>query len=127
VLLASRLEENKSKNKGGDLMFTCAVCGDENPKFALPLVKEDGKWMVKHPICAKCRGGLLSEAYAQQKDLRIFSLAGSLREAEARNANAGMFTPFLSAFAREIEARPVVRKNGDKRKINAEAKETARL
>lgn len=102
-------------------MFKCACCGGENPKFALPLVKEDGKWTVK-PVCAKCRGGLMSEARAQGKSIRIFDLVGSLKEVESRNFNAHRFTPFLSAFARNIdEARPAVRKNGDKRKQFAKA------
>ncbi len=106
-------------------MLTCVICGYEHPKFALPLVKEDGKWVVK-PLCAKCRGGLLSEAYAQGKSIRIFGLAGSLKEAETRNANAGKFTPFLDVFAR-AERRPISRNgNGDRRKLEVKAKETAR-
>jgi hypothetical protein len=102
-------------------MSTCVVCGGSNPKFALPLTKENGKWVVKDPICAKCRGGLLSEAYAQGKSIRIFSLAGSLKEAEERNANTLKFTPFLNAFAR-AERRPVAPGgNGDKRKLEVKA------
>jgi hypothetical protein len=101
-------------------MSICVVCGGSNPKFALPLTKEDGKWVVK-PICAKCRGGLLSEAYAQRKTMRIFGLAGSLREAEERNANTLKLTPFLDAFAR-AERRPVSHNgNGDKRKLEVKA------
>jgi len=101
-------------------MSTCVVCGGSNPKFALPLTKEDGKWVAK-PICAKCRGGLLSEAYAQRKSIRIFSLAGSLKEAEERNANTLKLTPFLDAFAR-AQARPVSHNgNGDKRKLEVKA------
>ncbi len=106
-------------------MLTCAICGYEHPKFALPLTKEDGKWVVK-PVCAKCRGGLMSEAYAQGKSIRIFGLTGSLKEAESRNVNADKFTPFLSAFARELDSRPVTKSNGDRRKFEAKRKETAR-
>lgn len=100
-------------------MFNCVVCGTGDPKFALPLVKEDGKWMVK-PVCSKCRGGLMGEAYSQGKSIRIFSLAGSLNEADSRNANSHLFMPFLSAFARKIDTQPTIRKNGngDKWKSN---------
>lgn len=101
-------------------MLTCVVCGGDDPRFALPLTKEEGTWVVK-ALCSKCRGGLLSEAHAQSKSIRIFSLAGSLKEAESRNFNAKKFTPFLSAFAREIEVKSAVRKNGDKRKLAVKA------
>lgn len=96
-------------------MLNCVVCGADEPKFALPLTKEEGEWVVK-PVCAKCRGGLMSEARAQDKSIMIYSLAGSLKEVESRNFNAHKFTPFLGAFAREIEARPAIRNNGDKRR-----------
>lgn len=97
-------------------MLTCVVCGNGDPRFALPLTKEEGTWVVK-ALCVKCRSGLLSEARAQGKSIRLFSLTGSLKEAENRNFNAQKFTPFLSAFARQIDAKSSVRKNGDKRKI----------
>lgn len=107
-------------------MLTCVVGTEcDDPKFALPLTKEDGKWVVK-PVCAECKAALLSEAYHEGKSIRFFSLTGSLEEAERRNANAHKLTPFLTAFAREIQARPVIRKNGDRRKLEARAKETAR-
>ena len=106
-------------------MITCVVCGVSNPKFALPLTKEGGKWVVK-PLCAKCRSGLLSEARAQGKSIRIFSLAGSLKEAESRNFNAQKFTPFLSAFARAETRSVSSNSNGSKRKLEVKAKEAAR-
>lgn len=106
-------------------MLTCVVNGCNDPKFALPLTKEDGKWVVK-PVCAECKAALMSEAYHEGKSIRFFSLTGSLAEAERRNANAHKLTPFLTAFAREIEARPVIRKNGDKRNFKAKVAVTAR-
>lgn len=101
-------------------MLTCVVNGCDDPKFALPLTKEDGKWVVK-PVCAECKAALMSEAYHEGKSIRFFSLIGSLAEAERRNANAHKLTPFLTAFAK-AERRPVSHNgNGDKRKLEVKA------
>jgi len=102
-------------------MSTCAVgTGCDEPKFSLPLIKKGGKWVVT-PVCGKCKSALTSEAYAQRKSIRFFSLTGSLKEAEERNANIPKLTPFLDAFAR-AERRPVSHNgNGDKRKLEVKA------
>jgi hypothetical protein len=114
--------KNKSqKIKEVKTMSTCAVSTEcEEPKFSLPLTRKGGKWVVT-PVCAKCKSALMSEAYAQGKTIRFFSLAGSLVEAEKRNANTPKLTPFLDAFAR-AERRPVSHNgNGDKRKLEVKA------
>ncbi|MFH0803659.1 MAG: hypothetical protein V1877_00890 [Candidatus Tagabacteria bacterium] len=95
-------------------MLTCAICGAENPKYSLPLTKEDGKWVVK-PICGKCRRLLHGEAEAVGKVIRTYDLEGSLREASWRNAEMGKITPFLEAFARTTNGS--VRNNGNKKKF----------
>jgi hypothetical protein len=94
-------------------MLSCTICGAENPKYSLPLTKEDGKWVVK-PICGKCRRLLLGEAEAAGKVIRLYDLEGSLSEASWRNAEMGKITPFLEAFARTVNG-PV--KNGNHRKF----------
>ncbi len=100
-------------------MPNCSICGSSGATYALPLKKEEGKWVAK-PICGKCRKGLFSEARAARKTIAIYGLEGSLREAERRNADAEKFRPFLDAFAKaekvkadKREVKPV-RKNGKK-------------
>lgn len=105
--------------------MTCTICGSSHPNYALPLKKEEGKWVAK-PICGKCRKGLISEARTAGKFIAIYGLEGSLREAERRNEAVLSFRPFLDAFAKarkvsvdEYEAK-TVRKNGKKPKLTAQ-------
>lgn len=80
-------------------MHTCAINGCANPKFALPLKRENGKWTVK-PVCGTCRTALSKEAHSQKKFIPFYGLEASLKEAEARNAALGKYKPFIAAFAR---------------------------
>lgn len=101
-------------------MPDCIVCGGKNPKFSLPLAKKDGKW-VPNPVCGRCKAGLMAEARAEGRSIRIFSLAGSEIEAEKRNGNVLKFRPFLDAFAKAKVSADTYRKNGDQREQLAKA------
>ena len=79
---------------------SCAVCGNQNPTFSLPLKRVKGDWIAT-PVCRKCRKGLIAEAKLAKKFLPIYGLEASLREAEKRNTERLSFSPFLEAFARD--------------------------
>lgn len=85
-------------------MHKCAICGGNSPKFALPLVKEEGKWTVK-PICGRCRHTLVKEARAQKKFIPVYGLEASISEALRRNTELGKYMPFLEAFARQAKVK----------------------
>ena len=83
-------------------MHACAICGTQNPKFALPLKRENGKWTVK-PVCGTCRTALSREARSQKKFIPFYGLEASLKEAEQRNASLGKYKLFIDAFAKANE------------------------
>ena len=101
-------------------MLNCVVCGGKNPKFSLPLTKKDGEWVL-NPVCGGCKAGLMAEAHAEGRSIRIFSLAGSEIEAAKRNGNVLKFRPFLDAFAKANVSVDTYRKDGDKREQLAKA------
>jgi len=105
--------------EGGDTMAECTICGGGESEYALPLKRENGKWVAK-PICGKCRKGLLSEARATGKSIMIYGLEGSQKEAERRNSESGRYRLFLDAFAKAGNAK-AVRKNGNGKPVRAEA------
>jgi hypothetical protein len=84
----------------------CTVCRKEKAEFSLALKREKGEWVVT-PVGRRCRFGLIAEAKANGKFLPFYGLEASLCEAEKRNAQKATYRPFLEAFARNFEQKPV--------------------
>lgn len=81
-------------------VLTCSLCGGRREvRFSLPLARSAGGNWEARPICVVCRGGLVREATSRNQSIRLFSLIGSEKEAERRNALAGKFRIVLDAFA----------------------------
>ena len=81
-------------------VLTCSLCGGRREvRFSLPLARSVGGGWEARPICANCRGGLIREATSRNQPIRLFSLIGSEKEAERRNALAGKFRIVLDALA----------------------------
>ena len=81
-------------------VLTCSLCsGRRDVRFSLPLARSAGGSWEARPICANCRGGLIREATSRNQSIKLFSLIGSEKEAERRNALAGKFRIVLDAFA----------------------------